>query len=171
MRTPSKRIDYSDLIGLPYEPGGATAKGCDCVGVGSLALKRMNAPLHPGDLPLSETDLQASLHELAGGSEESPWEQVGLATGDATRLGDIVLSETPDGSHIAVLVDEARRIALTACAPLYREQEDPDGELDQDGLRPLHTVLVREGQTFACPVRRIRGCLGVYRLRRWAGVR
>ena len=171
MRTPSNRIDYSDLIGLPYEPGGSSAKGYDCVGVGSIVLQRMDAPLEPGDLPLSEGDLQASLHELSGTPGESPWEYIGMMAHAATRLGDIVLSETPDGSHIAVLVDEARRIALTACAPLYREMEDSDGELDADGLRPLHTVLVREGQTFACPVRRIRGCLGVYRLRRWVGVR
>ncbi len=171
MRAPTKTIDFSDLVGLPYEIGGSSRSGCDCVGVGSLALHRMDAPLEPGDLPLTEADLWLSLQALSEDSAESPWVLVGTTTDAAKRLGDIILSETADGSHVGVLVDESRRIVLTACAPLYREEEDPRADPDEDGERPLRTVLAREGQTFACAARRVRGCQGVYRLRRWGEAR
>ncbi len=171
MRTLAKKIDFGDLVGLPYEEGGASRSGCDCIGVGSLALQRMDAPLEPGDLPLTEEALWSSLLALSGDPGSSPWEQVGTATEAARHLGDIVLSETSDGSHVAVLVDESRRIVLTACAPLYREEEDPDAEPLFCGRTPLRSVLAREGQTFACAARRVRGCVGVYRLRRWGEAR
>jgi hypothetical protein len=131
----------------------------------------MDAPLEPGDLPLTESDLWISLQALSGDSASSPWEQVGTTTDAARLLGDIVLSETSDGAHVGVLVDESRRIVLTACAPFYREEEDPDVEVEEGEEQPTRSVLVREGQTFACAARRIRGCKGVYRLRRWEGVR
>ena len=171
MRVQSRKIEFGDLIGLPYEVGGSSLSGCDCVGVGSLALHRMDAPLEPGDLPLTETDLWDSLQGLTGDPDSSPWEQVGTTTDAARVLGDIVLSDTHDGTHVGVLVDEGRRIVLTACAPLYREEDDPDVEVEEGEEQPTRSVLVREGQTFACAARRIRGCKGVYRLRRWGEAR
>ena len=72
MKTSTKTIDYSDLIGLPYKPGGSDESGTDCVGVGKLALERMGAPLEGGDLPLDESDLWASLADLAASPEQSP---------------------------------------------------------------------------------------------------
>ncbi len=177
MRVQSRKIKFGDLVGLPYEAGGSSLSGCDCVGVGALALHRMDAPLEPGDLPLTEADLWASLQALSNDSAESPWMLVGTTTDAARLLGDIVLSETSDGSHVGVLVDESRRIVLTACAPLYREEENLDVhveillEVEEGEEQSTRSVLVREGQTFACAARRIRGCKGVYRLRRWEGVR
>ncbi len=168
MKTHLERIDYSDLIGLPYVRGGATREGLDCVGIGRLALERMGAPLEPGDLPATEDDLQASLFQLGGMPGRSPWIHLGALASHATRLGDIVLSTSPEGSHVGVMVDAPRRLVLTACAPLYRTQEDPDADPGPDGLQPVQEVLVRVGQTFALPARRIRGVHGVYRLAGWS---
>lgn len=171
MKTSTKSIEYADLIGLPYKPGGSNERGADCVGVGRMALERMGAPLEGGDLPLDETDLWASLADLAASPSESPWILLGPETAAATRLGDIVLSQTKDGAHVAVLVCERRRIVLTACAPMWADHADTNAEPDQDGVYPLKSVLVREGQTYACAARRIHGCVGVYRLRRWGAGR
>ena len=162
------RIDYSDLIGLPYEAGGSSPEGCDCVGVGRLALLRMGAPLEDGDLPTDEAALWASLSALSGDPHESPWLEIGSTTGRATRLGDIVLARSSGGSHVGVLVDEKRHILLTACAPLWRMIADPGVDLPELGDPPLVPLLVREGVTYATPARRVRGCIGVYRLRRWS---
>ncbi len=164
-------IDYSDLIGLPYEAGGSSPEGCNCLGVGRLALLRMGAPLEDGDLPTDETAMWASLADLSGDPSESPWMEMGSTTDKATRLGDVVLSRTSEGSHVGVLVDEKRHILLTACAPLWRMIPDPAVDTPADGDPAMVPFLVREGVTYACPARRVRGCIGVYRLRRWGASR
>ncbi len=166
MGTPRK-IEYADLVGIPYAEGGATKRGCNCVGVGKLALDRMCAPLEPGDLPTDEVALWASVTELSEDPKSSPWVCIGMDARCATQLGDMILSQAEDGSHVGVLVDGPRRMVLTACAPLYRDEPDPEAEVEKGQERPTRRVLASEGRTFALPARRIRGCVGVYRLRRW----
>lgn len=150
IRPRTAKILFGDLVGLPYVAGGSSEEGCDCIGIGRMALERMGAPLEEGDLPVTEGDLWANIERLIG-DESSPWEEVGSDSTSARLLGDMLLSQTPDGAHVAVLVDEVRKIALTACPALYAE----DGE------------MTREGRTFACAARRIPGVVGVYRLKRW----
>lgn len=172
----SRSIEYADLVGIPFADGGASLEGANCVGVGRLAFERMSVKLPPGALPLTDSELAAALASLIASPEDSPWVVAGANTEAATRLGDVVLSQTPEGSHVAVLVDEVRRVAITACAPLYRDVtiwvdaegepvEDPDDDKKDDLQQRTDRVLIREGQTFATPANRIRGCVGVYRLK------
>ena len=174
-----RAIEYADLIGIPFEDGGASSAGTNCVGVGRMALERMGATLAPGDLPLSADDLCGALRSLEVDATASAWIEVGRDSGAARRLGDVLVSKAEDGSHVAVLVDETRRLCVTACAPVDREVEvwvDHAGvpvlieEGDStDGLaQRTDTVRIREGTTFAMRAAQVRGVIGVYRLKQLA---
>lgn len=141
-------IPIDDLIGITFLDGGSTVAGANCVGVGRMALERIGAVLEPGDLPLTDKALVSAVTALADNPGQSAWTYLGRQYGAATRLGDLVLSRTADGSHVAVMVDSDRRICITACQPIKR-----DGE------------LIRKGETYACASRRIRGVFAVYRLK------
>lgn len=145
-------IDFDDLIGIPFLDGGQSDAGANCVGVGRMALERMGATLEPGDLPLTDEALLSACAALASAPALSPWDYLGGHVGAATLLGDLVLSRTREGTHVAVMVDTGRRLCITACQPI-----EQDGE------------VVREGVTYACQARRIRGVFAVYRLKQFAG--
>ena len=181
MRTASKMIEYADLIGIPFKDGGASKQGANCVGIGRLALERLGAVLAPGDLPLTPEALVASVLALEADPSGSAWEHIGDHPDAATQLGDVVVSRSGGGSHVAVLVDASRRIVLTAAAPIEREVTiwvDEDGEPfdlepdeDPDGLtQRTDRVLVRAGGTFACRASAVRGVVGVYRLKQLGAV-
>ncbi len=143
-------IKFDDLLGIPFLDGGASLDGASCVGIVRMALERLGAVLSDEDLPLTDADAMrscASIHSDPGGNA---WEYLGAEVGRARALGDLVLSRTPEGSHVAVVVDSERRICISACTAIER-----DGE------------VVRRGETFASPARRIRGVVGVYRLKQF----
>lgn len=145
-------IDFRDLVGIPFLDCGESPEGASCVGVCRMALARMGAVLEPADLPLTEEAAAASCAAIQDRPEQSAWEFLGAAVGHARALGDLVMSRTSRGSHVAVIVDTDRRLAITACAAT-----------DRDGH------VVRTGVTYVCATRRIRGVLGVYRLKQLAG--
>lgn len=144
-------IDFDDLIGIPFLDGGQSSAGTNCAGVGRMALERMGAVLRPEDLPVTDGALVRACVALASSPGDSAWEHLGAEVGLARALGDLVLSRSAEGSHVAVMVDTERRICLSACAPIERGGE-----------------VLRRGETFACPARRISGVVGVYRLRQLA---
>lgn len=149
---------YRDLVGLPYDPEDGDGPGTNCVGVGRSWLERLGAPLEAGDLPTSESSLWDNLEQLAADPSSSPWRLVGEDAAAASRVGDVILSRGPEGAHVSTVVSLLPVRALTAVGPLYRTEGEGEGRRE---------VLIREGRTFVCPVRRIRGVVGVYRLRRW----
>jgi len=95
----ARRVRFLDLLGVPFERGGDDpATGLDCWGQAAEINRRLGKRLpEPG--------------RSAGGLQV-----VGTRAEDATMLGDLVCSDlegTGEPSHVSVLVDLDRRLALS----------------------------------------------------------
>lgn len=102
-------VDVSDLVGASYLRGGwdlARDGGLDCYGACCAVLRRLGV-----DLPRDRED-----SAFASVAEGSGWRRVGREVGDATELGDVVLTHSqgaPAGAWVVVEVGARRRL-LTA---------------------------------------------------------
>lgn len=93
----------ADIIGVRWVAHGRDKKGIDCAGVAALVLARLGFKVPSSAWTWSGSD---------------QWIHVGEDAGDASELGDVIVSKTEDGVlHVSVLVDKATR----ACATASRE--------------------------------------------------
>lgn len=105
---------FLDLVGLPWSPDGSDPKkGVSCLWVVREALERLRGPIADGALPRGAlSSEEAARWAERGGGEH--WEMVGEHWRCASRLGDVLLTETGDGPHVAVVVEEREGLVLTA---------------------------------------------------------
>lgn len=101
---------YVPLLGVRFARGGRDPRsGLDCIGVVRAYLERLHGALPPDAFPLDET--------APGAWAESSgrWEPLGADLSRVTRRGDVVLSSSEHGPHVAALVyDRAPRLLLSA---------------------------------------------------------
>lgn len=124
-----RSVDVRDLLGRPYRRGVF-----DCSTVARIVLQR--AGIAPA-FPKGEDALYAWI-----GGESSPWRRLGASVDDATRLGDVVLTESPN-----------------APAGVWTLQ-------DAAWPRVFATALPERGFTLA----KARAIVGVRAVYRWVGV-
>lgn len=119
-----REIDYADLVvgpegrGVPFVAGSVDPSvGLDCKGVAWLALRRcgLDVPAHAilVEDRASDPDAGAEAWSAYLAETEGSWAPVDRAE----RLGDLVASRStvhPHGPHVSVLVDESRRLAISA---------------------------------------------------------
>lgn len=107
-----KRVDVSDLIGLPWSVANCAAiafYAANRCGVSCPWLREwLNATAGPSDADLNSTLEQAS----------KTWKCVGSTGAAATKLGDVILMACSGGLrfHVAVVVDEDTPFAIVSDA-------------------------------------------------------
>jgi hypothetical protein len=106
MNAPARAADVVDLLGIPWERQ-------DCAELAQRALAACGIPVPAHALARFDRNdahgLQAFLKGLGG-----RWIDIGFMPADARKLGDVIVTRYAEGlMHLAVLVDEERRLALT----------------------------------------------------------
>lgn len=94
-------VPYEDLLGVPHRSGALelTSGALDCAGVVAEVLRRV----------LGEEAKAAFVAQLTGSG--SDW--ILVPEGEA-KLGDVVLSEGRDGSHVSCVVSTGPTYALSS---------------------------------------------------------
>ena len=114
-------VFYTDLVEGPdgsgiewRENGHSLEEGLDCKALAFILLRRAGIPVPPHALFLW-TDYDDPARDFGRYLAESSdlWEDLGPDGKLADRLGDVVVTSSPDGPHLTTVVDEARRLGAT----------------------------------------------------------
>ncbi len=136
-----RKVRYDDLIGLPFLKHSSGPDGYDCIGVVREVYRR--AGWSDASLPTIDNEgaySAACADEVAGGPISS-WDRIDSGdNGSITErleFGDVVVMVMNGGTHISVVTDDSRQVALSAAESLG---------------------------VYAYPTCRLRNVTGVYRL-------
>lgn len=132
-------IAYDDLIGLPYEYDADGPSSFNCAGIVREIYRRAQMPTK--FLPIKENEALMYVTHVLGDPKMHPWDRVDACSGGRVvsrlQFGDIILARGLNGSHVSVVADEDRQMAVSAGSSVG---------------------------VFASPISRLSNVLSVYRL-------
>lgn len=109
-------IEYGDLIGLPYALDANGPEAYCCGGIAAEVYRRLG---WRSWIPLRQEIADWYVMVVMSGPEPREWIKLEGAVKDRRvvqrlELGDLVLADGQDGTHVSVIVDEGTQTALTA---------------------------------------------------------
>lgn len=109
-----KKVQYDDLVGVPYAKWTSGPDTYDCIGVTREVYHR--AGLDGSGLPTA--DNEEALLAALDCEGATPWVAVDAVVDgmvvEQLQFGDVVMMDTGDGMHVSVIVDESKQVALSA---------------------------------------------------------
>ena len=143
---PSQKVDYADLIDIPFEMGGRTLDGIDCVGISKMILERRGVKVPPGAFPeeyLTVEEVCAHIQVQSATVSASPWSKHwDMVPRAMVQAGDMAFFSDGRRAHVAVIVSRRKGpggITVLTTTPKH-------------GTRPM-------------PIERLRHLVGFYQLR------
>ena len=109
------KVQYDDLIGCPYLKHTAGPVTYDCVGVVREVYARAGWSVDA--IPTAANEA-ACLASIGGEASGLPWDPVDAVTGGTVTgqlaFGDIVMIHGNGATHVSVVVDESRQLAISS---------------------------------------------------------
>jgi hypothetical protein len=109
------KVEYDDMIGMPFKTHASGPDQFDCIGVVREVYRR--AGWSDAALPSADNEA-ACVASIGSESSGLPWDAVDAVTGGVitTRLafGDIVMVHNRTTTHVSVVVDASRQLALSS---------------------------------------------------------
>lgn len=137
-----KKVQYADLIGMPFERHAFGPDQFDCIGVVREVYRR--AGWSSAALPTADNEEVCAAACVVDDAEVvgHAWQRVDAVEDGAVvgklAFGDVIVLVLEASTHVSVVVDSPSQLALSAAEALG---------------------------VYACPVPRLRCITGVYRLR------